>query len=320
VAAADKGHFGEAAASLNLTQPGLTLRIQALEKELGVQLLDRNAREVRLTALGNVLLPYAKSLIGTADSALADLKQHAAANAGGLRISYLTLWEGLPTSIVSAFKVRYPAASVDVTSGYSQVNLERVARREIDLAFLTIGAGEAAGVSIRPIERHEIVLALNPSHRLAALEVVPVRELRGEPIIALAPGVNNAMARAEINWLAGHFGSEPNVVAYEPPDQLAGAVAHRQNAVTLLTVARASAAAASGIVYRHLWPTPMLEYGIAFRKDNKSAALAQLLAIVDERAAPLSREPSAQYEILANAPDTRVSSAIPTPLIAAEST
>jgi hypothetical protein len=53
VAVGGTGHFGEAAAGLNLTQSGLTLRIQALEKELGVQLLDRNAREVRLTAAGD---------------------------------------------------------------------------------------------------------------------------------------------------------------------------------------------------------------------------------------------------------------------------
>jgi hypothetical protein len=43
VAVTGTGHFGQAAAGLNLTQPGLTLRIQSLEKELGVQLLDRNA-------------------------------------------------------------------------------------------------------------------------------------------------------------------------------------------------------------------------------------------------------------------------------------
>ena len=42
-------HFGKAAAVLKITQPALTQRIQALERELGVQLLTRTAREVRLT-------------------------------------------------------------------------------------------------------------------------------------------------------------------------------------------------------------------------------------------------------------------------------
>jgi DNA-binding transcriptional LysR family regulator len=301
-----------------LTQPGLTLRIQALERELGVQLLDRSAREVRLTALGSVLLPYAQTLVTTADSALADIKQHAAADAGRLRISYLILWEGLPASIVSAFKVRYPAASVDATSGYSQANLERVAKRDIDLAFLTMGAGDADGVLMRPIERHEIVLAMNPTHRLAALDPVLIWQLRGEPVIALSPGVNNAIARAEISWLARHLGEDPNVVAYEPPDQLAGAVAHRRNAVTLLTVARASAAASSGIVYRRLSPMPMIEYGVAYRKDNTSAALAQMLAIVDELAPPLTADPPSEYEILTHDSYAREDAATAYPLVASE--
>ena len=70
VAAASEGHFGRAAAQLSLTQPGLTLRIQALERELGTPLLERSAREVHLTAAGRVLLPHAKNMIRTEDRAL----------------------------------------------------------------------------------------------------------------------------------------------------------------------------------------------------------------------------------------------------------
>jgi len=65
VAVATEGHLGRAAGRLNLTQPGLTLRIQALEKELGVQLLERNAREVQLTAAGAVLLPMRRACSGS---------------------------------------------------------------------------------------------------------------------------------------------------------------------------------------------------------------------------------------------------------------
>jgi len=43
VAIADTGHYGRAAATLKLTQPAITQRIQVLERELGVQLFTRNA-------------------------------------------------------------------------------------------------------------------------------------------------------------------------------------------------------------------------------------------------------------------------------------
>ena len=301
MAAAATGHFGQAAARLNLTQPGLTLRIQTLEKELGVQLLDRNSREVHLTAAGEVLLPYATSLIDLEDRALADIKQRAAAKAGRLRISYLTLWDGLPTSIVSAFKLRYPGVVVETTSGYSEWNLDRVLKRDVDLAFLTMAFGDCDGVSMRAIERHEIVLVMPSSHRLSTLDTIPIKQLRGEPMVGVSPGVNNTFAKTAVSWLGHHLGQEPNVVASEPPDQIAGAVAHRGNAVALMTVARASAAAGMGLVYRRLAPSPMLEYGAAYRKDNRSPALASLLELVDELATPLAAEPPAGYETLSTA-------------------
>ena len=313
VAVASKRHFGRAAAGLNLTQPALSLRIQALEKELGVQLLDRNAREVLLTAAGEVLLPYAKSLIEVEDNALADIKQHAAANAGRLAISYLTLWDGLPTRIVSTYKLRYPAVTVDTTSGYSQLNLGRVLKREVDLAFLTMGLENHEAVSIRAIERQEIVLVMAPTHRLAAWDSVPVRQLRREPFIALSSDVNNAIATATIVWLARHLGEEPNVVAREPPDQMAGAVAHRGSAVTLLTEKRASAAAGIGVVYRQLEPRPMLEYGVAYRTDEHSPALAHLLEIVDELAGRLPRQLPAGYEIMSAAAEGGAQEGTPDP-------
>ena len=290
-------HFGKAAVAVNLTQPALTLRIQSLEKELGVQLLDRNSREVRLTAAGEVLLPYAKRLIDLEDRALADIKQQAAAKAGRLRISYLTLWDGLPASIVSTFALRYPAVEVDTTSGYSEWNLDRVMKRDVDLAFVTMGEYREA-VSMRPIERHELVLVMASTHPLAGLDSIPVSRLRREPMVALSSGVNNAFARTVNGWLARHMGEEPYVVAHEPPDQMAGTVAHRGNAVALMTEVRASAAAGMGVVFRRLDPSPMLEYGAVYCTDNRSPALADLLEIVDELAAPLAKQLPPGYETL----------------------
>src|SRR5712692_5654405 len=86
---ANAGHFGKAAAALRITQPALTQRIQALERELGVQLLTRSAREVRLTPAGEILLPYATNLIQVEDRAIRDLADNASDRTGNLRVAYL---------------------------------------------------------------------------------------------------------------------------------------------------------------------------------------------------------------------------------------
>lgn len=298
MAAATTGHFGQAAARLNLTQPGLTLRIQALEKELGAQLLDRNSREVHLTPAGQLLLPYAASLIEIEDRALSAMRQPVAAKAGRLRLSYLTLWDGLPARIVSAFRVRYPGVTVEGTSGYSERNLELVMKREVDVAFLTMALGDREGVCMRPIERHEMVLIMASTNPLAEIDSIPIKQLRGTPMIGVASGVNSAFADKVVSWLAHQLGEDPNVVAFEPPDQIAGAVANSRGAVALLTEARASAASPMGVVYRRLAPRPVLEYGAAYLGDNQSPVLADLLdEIVDELSVPMS-EPSAGYETM----------------------
>jgi len=299
VAIADQGHYGRAAASLRVTQPAITQRIQVLERELGVQLLRRNAREVRLTPAGEKLIEHARGLIQVEDRALFALRDHAAGIVGRLRISYLTLWDvGLPANIVAECRRRYPAIKLEMMTGYSQTNVDRLLAGDVDLAFVGVSIGPHRGVAIRPLDRHEIVVVMPPAHRFAQMERVPIELLRGEPMITVSPGVNAPLAAAAVSWLIKHTGEPPNIVSEEPPDQMAAALAQSGIAVALMTEHRAVIARTDGLEYRPLTPAPVIEYGVAHLRDNPSPALANLLAIVEGVAPPLPADLPAGSELL----------------------
>lgn len=292
VAVAEQRHFGHAAASLDLTQPALSLRIQVLERELGLQLVQRNSREVRLTAAGEALLVHARALVQEEDRALREMEDHVAGLAGRLRISYLTVWNlGLPTRIVAEFRRRYPAVRLETSSGHSLLNVQRVMADEVDFAFVGMQAGEPDDLVMRPIDRLEIVLVMTPANHLSPMEIVPIDCIRGEPIIAVTSALGSPHVRSGRAWLASRLGEEPNIVAEEPSDQIPAAVALSGVAVTLATSDRAALWEGEGLISRRLSPTPVVDYGVAYRQDNQSPALLNLIGIVDALASPLPELP-----------------------------
>jgi len=282
-----------------MTQPAITHRIHVLEAELGVRLLERNAREVRLTPAGEVLIEHARGLVQIEERALGALRDHAAGIIGRLNISYLTLWDvGLPAEILAEYRRRYPAVKLELTSGYSQTNVERLLAGDVDFAFVGVAIGEHNGIAIRPLDRHELVLVMSPAHRFMEMESVPIDCLRGEPVITVSSGVNGPLAAASISWLTKYIGEPPNVVGEEPPDQMAAALAQAGNAVSLMSEHRAAIARADGLDYRRLTPKPLIEYGAAWVRDNPSPALANLLQTVDDIAPPLPADVPAGSELI----------------------
>ena len=91
-------HFGRAAESLYLTQSAVSFRIRQLETQLGTSLFTRHRNNIRLTAAGERLVPYAESLMNTwlqAKKEISHASQHTVLSIGAtasLWESYLTNW------------------------------------------------------------------------------------------------------------------------------------------------------------------------------------------------------------------------------------
>jgi DNA-binding transcriptional LysR family regulator len=134
VAVAEELNFGRAAQRLLIAGPSLSQQIKALERDLGVQLFDRDRRSVTLTAAGAAMLPDARALLERAD----DLASRAARIAGSepVRLGYVN-W--LPPDM-AARTTAVARLHIDAWVEPSHIQAARVADGSLDLAVCWVRA------------------------------------------------------------------------------------------------------------------------------------------------------------------------------------
>jgi DNA-binding transcriptional LysR family regulator len=132
------GSITRAAQRLNMVQSNVTARIKKLEYALGVTLLRRHARGVKLTGGGEAVLPMAIRL----DAVLNDLGyafgKGKAANEASLRVGAIETVAAVQLpGLVSGFLGRSPHVDVSVHVGSSATLVDQVKRGELDVAFVS---------------------------------------------------------------------------------------------------------------------------------------------------------------------------------------
>ena len=142
VTVADELNFGRAAERLRIAGPSLSQQIKALERDLKVQLFDRDRRSVALTAAGSALLPRARALIGQAD----ELRREALglSSSEPIRIGYVqwcpTDWAERAAGVA---RVR-----LDTWVMPSHAQAARVADRSLDLAICWVERTDLRSLSL----------------------------------------------------------------------------------------------------------------------------------------------------------------------------
>jgi len=181
---AKTGSFNRAAERLFLTQPSVTARIQALEKELGQVLFERKPRGVRLTDAGQALLPHADRVlqdIRRAKQAMADLET---ASGGTLMVgASVTSSTYLLPQILTRFKGAHPAVEVLVRSGRSYEVQQMVLDDAVQVGLVHAPLPHHPEIASFPLSEEPILLVVYPGHRFAERIAVDIEELVNEPFI-----------------------------------------------------------------------------------------------------------------------------------------
>jgi LysR family transcriptional regulator, transcription activator of glutamate synthase operon len=190
VALADEGGFTRAASKVLVAQPALSQQIAKLESELGLPLVDRTTRRVRMTEAGERLVAHARRVLKQVDVAREDMADLAGVRTGRLVIGASQTVGGFDLSgRLAEFHRAYPAVDLAVREELSVSLAARLHADELDLAFLTVDEGPA----IEGLERHvvsseELVAVLPPAHPLAHRRRLDVRDLEGHAIVTFRRG------------------------------------------------------------------------------------------------------------------------------------
>src|SRR6266852_6305174 len=106
VAVAEERHLRRAAARLHISQPPLTQRIQAMERDLGVQLFKRKGRLIELTEAGRLVLTEAQAALAQVDRVREAARKAEQGEAGTLRIAVVISAPFIPafSESIKAFK------------------------------------------------------------------------------------------------------------------------------------------------------------------------------------------------------------------------
>jgi DNA-binding transcriptional LysR family regulator len=187
LAVAETLHFGRAAEQLTMSQPPLSQAILQLERQLDVTLFDRSGRQVTLTETGRAFAAECRTLLAAAQHAQEVATQAAAGLVGTLRIGVVTSALSEPLlSTLAAFRHARPRIDLQITEVDTPAGQQALLQHEIDIAVIRPST-PVRGLRIQPWRHDEFVIALPPSHPLAADAPNPVHLARfaGEPWVWL---------------------------------------------------------------------------------------------------------------------------------------
>ena len=281
VTVAEELHFGRAAVRLHMTQPPLSQAIAALEDGLGTALFLRNRRTVALTPAGSALLPEARRILSEA-ALLPDVARRAASGAAGrLALAFITSadYSVLPP-FLRRYSERYPGVHLTLQEATSDVQVDELLRGRIDAGLLIPPLPDRARGELDYMKvLDEPLILCAPTGLLRKKGAVALRNLPPLPLIIFPREISPALHDAILSCFRA-AGITPAIG--QQAIQMQTIVSLVSAGMGLALVPQSvSNLMRPGVEYRALTdPTPLVETGIAWRRDNVSPVLQGFLELL----------------------------------------
>ncbi len=193
-AVAEQLSFSAAAHELSISQPSVSYQVKELEAVLGLSLLDRLGKRVRLTEAGQVLYEYACRTLALLDEAALVMAQMRGIERGTLRVgASTTVGIYVVPLALCAYKKRHPNLAVSLEIGSREALQERVRQGVLDVAVLSPPVADPDLVSM-PFMEDELVMVVPAGHPLAGRKGLTLRDFAGESFLMREVGSGTRMA------------------------------------------------------------------------------------------------------------------------------
>ena len=283
VTVAEELHFGRAAQRLHMTQPPLSQAIQQLENSLGTSLFERTRRSVALTAAGRALLPEARRLLQDADGLKALALRAATGESGRLSLAFVTSADySVVPQALRKFRLAFPSVHIELQEATTDVQLELLADRKLDLGILIPPLPDKLKTELDylPLISEPLVLVLTEGSDITRIKgKIPLSRCADQPLIIFP----RRLAPAFYDQILGCFrdaGLTPHIGQEAIQMQTIVGLVSAGMGIALVPQS-VSNLKRPGVEYRAFREhSPLVETGLAWRRDNDSPVLAAFLDLM----------------------------------------
>lgn len=180
---AEEGQITSAAKRLNMAQPPLSYQLKSLEDELGVKLVERGSRNIKLTEAGHILYKRAKQILSLTKSTEDELKDFKEGSHGTLSIGTVSSsGAALLDSRLSRFHSKYPNIKFKIYEGNTYELLESLNKGLIEIAIVRTPFNTSEINSIL-LQKEPMVAVMVKELDWTNSEVIDLTELINKPLI-----------------------------------------------------------------------------------------------------------------------------------------
>ncbi|MEF7437013.1 selenium metabolism-associated LysR family transcriptional regulator [Paenibacillus lautus] len=202
---AERGSFSAAAQALHMSQPAVTMQVQALEEYFGTKLLIRSTKRMELSEAGRTLLPFARKSLELSQETDAAMAAFSNKLQGRLQLgASLTIGEYVLPRLLGPFGREYPDISIMLKVMNTTQILEEIASHQLNFGLIEAPV-EHPDMVLDAVMEDELKLIVPSSHPLAQREdAIYLKDVLSYPFVLREKGSGTRKVMEDVLLERGH--------------------------------------------------------------------------------------------------------------------